>query len=238
MAGKGNIFRIRKVYNEQTINVNRWSLRFVGLTDLLLNKAPNSPLFGVTSLFAAVKNALGGDPATSVEISLVKSNLPLPKLEHSEIPRFNDQFKTITKFAPMDLFSVDFIDYVNGSASAIMQLWRSFVGDKKTGAIGFKQDYVLRTAYFYVFGPDAPGYSDDYCDQNGGPPYLQKYEIINLYPVNVNMPEHDSAGGDARRVTVEFACDNIYPVEIFTYNYTAANPLERYQSAAAVLGNA
>lgn len=238
MAGKGNIFRIKKVYNEQTINTNRFSLRFIGLTDLLLNKAPISPLFGVQTFYNAVKNALGGDPATSVEISLIKSNLPLPKLEVAEIPRFNDQFKTVTKFAPMDMFNVDFVDYVNGSTSAIMQLWRAFVGDKRTGAIGFKQDYVLPIANFYVYGPDAPGYSDEYCDEHGGPPYLQKYEIVNLYPVNVNMPDHDAAAGEFRKVNVEFACDNIYPAEIYTYNYTAANPLERYQNAAAVLGTA
>jgi len=237
MAGKGNIFRIKKVYNEQTINVNRWSIRFVGLTDLLLNKAPASPLFGVQTMYNAVKNALGGDPQTSLEISLASSNFPLPKLETVEIPRFNDQFKSVTKFSPMENLSVTFIDYVNGSASSILQLWRAFVGDKRTGAIGFKQDYVLPEAHFYVYGPDAPGYSDDYCDEHGGPPYLQKYALINLYPIEVNMPEHADAG-EPRRITTVFVCDNMYPLEIFTYNYQAANPLERYQNAAAVLGQA
>ena len=85
----------------------------------------------------------------------------------------------------MEEMSISFYDYVNGSASAIMQLWHAFVGDKRTGAIGFKEDFVLRQAFFYVYGPDAPGYQ---VSETGAPaegevrevPWLQKYEIWNF----------------------------------------------------------
>lgn len=234
---RGNIFQIRKITNEQTINVNRWNLRFIGLTDKLLNKAPTSPLFGVRDRYEAVKNALGGDPATSLEISLVSSNFPAVGVEIGEIPRFNDRIKMATKFSDLGMLTVSFIDYVNGSASAILSLWQAFVADKRTGAIGFKQDFVLPKAEFYVYGPDAPGYNDEFCDANDGPPWLQKYEIVNLWPSKVTMPEHaDSA--DVRKVSVDFVIDNIYPVGIRTYNYNATTPETRYtETPASALGS-
>jgi len=232
--GRGNIFQIRKVTNEQTINVNRWSLRFIGLTNKLLNQAPNSTLFGVKDRYETVKNALGGDPAGSLEISLVSSNFPSVGVEIGTIPRFNDIVKMPTKFSDLGTLNVVFIDYVNGSASAILQLWHSFVADKKTGAIGFKQDFVLSRAEFYVYGPDAPGYNDEFCDANDGPPWLQKYDIVNLWPSKITMPEH-ADGAEPRRITGEFVFDNIYPTGIRTYNYAATTPETRYSEVPQVL---
>lgn len=228
----GNIFRISKVTNEQTINTNRFSIRFIGLKDLLLIKAPASPLPGVKKRYQMVKNAIGTDPATQLEISLVSASFPAVSLEVDNIPRFNDFVKAVKKFEAIEELTVNFMDYVNGSASAILLLWHAFVGDKETGAIGFKQDFVLPRAEFYVYGPDAPGYSDEYCDDNNGPPYLQKYEIVNLFPRAIKFPEHSADASDPRKIEATFVCDNIYPIEIYTYDYYATNPENRYVNAA------
>lgn len=224
----GNIFRIKQVTNEQTINVNRWSIRFVGLKDKLLTKAPNSPLPGVRKRYDIVKGLLGNDPASVLEISLASSNFPTIGVDTAFIPRFNDGIKTVTKFVEMEDLKVDFYDYVNGSASAIMMLWQAFVADKETGAIGFKQDFVLDKAEFYVYGPDAPGYD---VQSSAEIPYLQKYQLVNLFPKKVTMPEHtDSA--EPRKVSVEFALDNCFPLEIYTYDYNITDPINRYKKAS------
>lgn len=218
MAGKGNLFQISKINGKQTINTNRWSLKFVGLGTMLAQAATSAKLPGIQERYNAVKTALGGDVsevAQNLELSLFSAQLPQVQLETQSIARFNDTIKAVTKFSEMEDMNVNFVDYVNGSSSAIMQLWHAFVGDKKTGAIGFKEDYVLPKAYFFVYGPDAPGYSDEYVDQYGVP-WLQKYEIVNLFPKSVNLGEH-SDNADSRKVEVVFGLDNIYPVGIHSY---------------------
>lgn len=228
----GNLFQISKINGKQTINTNRWSIKFVGLGSLLEQASTTKKLPGIQERYNAVKTALGSsitDVATNLELSLFSCQLPQIQLETQSIARFNDTIKAVTKFGEMEDMNVTFIDYVDGSASAIMQLWHAFVGDKKTGAIGFKEDYILPKAYFYVYGPDAPGYSDEYVDTNGVP-WLQCYEIVNLFPKNVNLGEH-SDGADARKVEITFALDNIYPIGIHTYkkaNDDITTPQDRY----------
>ena len=197
----GNIFQIRQINNAQTINSNRFTIKFPGLNNKLVNQAKTSTLFGIQDRYTAVVNAVGTDPGVSLELSLFSVTLPAVVIEHQYLARFNDGVKAATKFAEMEDMTVTFWDYVNGSASAIMQLWHAFVGDKKTGAIGFKQDFVLPKASFVVYGPDAPGYPDEFVDQYGVP-WLQKYEIINLWPKSVNLGEHSAETAEARRVEV------------------------------------
>ncbi len=230
LAGYNNIFQIQRIRNEQTINTNRWSLRFKGLKSML-ERAKNSPLPAVQRRYEACKvawemNTSGfesEDVETILELSLFSVSLPSIKLETQDISRFNDSIKAVTKFAPMDDMNVVFWDYVDGSASAIMSLWHALVGDKVTGAIGFKQDFVLPEAYFYVYGPDAPGYNGTktgletvHLDE-GNIPYLQKYEIWNLFPNSYELGEH-SDNAEARKITCSFSLDNIFPIDIQTYS--------------------
>lgn len=225
----GNIFQIRKINNQQTINSNRFSLTFPGLKTKLSN-AVNSPFPWIKERYAAVADALknnttGADIDESLELSLLSITLPSVGVDVTDIARFNDQIKAITKFKVMEEMVVTFMDYVNGSASAIMQLWHAFVADKKTGAIGFKQDFVLPTANFMVYGPDAPGYD---VQSSAEIPYLQKYEIVNIYPINVNLGEHAATTAEPRKVVVNFIIDNIYPVDIAAYVFNPDQPGARY----------
>ena len=238
----GNIFQISKINGKQTINTNRWSIKFVGLGSLLDQASSTKKLPGIHDRYNAVKEALGSgvtDIATNLELSLFSCQLPQVQLETQSIARFNDTIKTVTKFGEMEDMNVTFIDYVDGSASAIMQLWHSFVGDKKTGAIGFKEDYILPKAYFFVYGPDAPGYDDTYVEQKGVP-WLQCYEIVNLFPKSINLGEHSDAA-DARKVEITFALDNIYPIGIHTYKTkdgAITTPQDRYSdSTGDIIGD-
>ena len=225
-----NIFQIRQINNQQTINSNRFSIRFPGLTEKLKVQAPTSTLWGIQDRYAAVEAAIGETPGESLELSLFSAGLPSIALEKQFLNRFNDGVKSVTKFAEMEDLEVVFYDYVNGSASAIMQLWHAFVGDKRTGAIGFKQDFVLAEAYFYVYGPDAPGYSDQDVAtmEDQEIPWLQKYKIVNIFPLTVALGEHSQETAEARRVTITFSVDNIYPVGIRNYKYENTTPADRY----------
>ena len=86
-------------------------------------------------------------------------------------------------------------------------MWHGLVGDKKTGAMGYKEDYVVPEADFFVFGPDAPGF------ENLDPSIpIEQHRIINLYPKSVELGEHSYEGGEIRKVVVSFVFDNIFPV--------------------------
>lgn len=238
-----NIFQIAQIRNKQTINSNRWTIEFIGL-DAMMRAASTSFMPWIRERYQAVKDALGRtteDIGMSLQLSLFSVTIPPVNIDVVEIARFNDSIKAVTKFAAMDNMTVNFYDYVNGSASAIMQLWHAFVGDKKTGAIGFKEDFVLPRAFFYVYGPDAPGYNvvdgepDEAALEVREVPWLQKYEVWNLFPRNVNIGEHGD-GADPRKVAVEFAIDNFFPVGIRSYNKpstTSTNPLARYTEIPA-----
>lgn len=228
LAGYNNIFQVERIRNEQTINTNRWSLQFKGLKNII-DAAATSPLEAIQDRYNNTKIAFertdggGLNTETILELSLFSVNLPSVKLETQDVSRFNDSVKAVTKFSPMEEMQVVFWDYVDGSASAIMQMWHALVGDKVTGAIGFKQDFVLKQAYFYVYGPDAPGYKGDGSEgyeqdmvDDGNIPFLQKYEIWNLFPSSVELGEH-SDNGEARKVTCSFIIDNIFPTKIQTY---------------------
>jgi len=231
-----NIFQVKRVNQQQTINSHRFSIRFVGLKNLLMKAQDSNMMPHLRKRFAAVQGALGkGDEiGESLEVALVSANIPQVQIEINDVPRFNDHVKQTTRFAAMEDFEVTFMDYVNGSASAILQLWHAFVGDKETGAMGFKQDFVLPEAEFLVYGPDAPGYE---VSSSSEIPYLQKYAIINLFPRAINLGEHTSETPDPRRVTGTFVCDNVFPVDIRGYNYSAAvsKPEDRYTSTPDML---
>lgn len=227
LAGYDNIFQIQRIRNEQTINTNRWSLQFKGLKGIL-DKAKTSKLPAIRERYEACKVAFEvnnsgyiEDVETIIELALFSVSIPTIKLETQDISRFNDSTKAVTKFAPMEDMSVVFWDYVDGSASAIMQLWHALVGDKVTGAIGFKRDFVLPEAFFYVYGPDAPGYdgqelTDGSYHDGKNIPFLQKYDIWNLFPNDIQLGEH-SDNAEARKVTCSFSLDNIFLSEVQTY---------------------
>ena len=240
-----NIFQIAQIRNKQTINKNRFTLEFIGL-DRLLRSAKVSPLPWIRERYEAVQAALGSsaeDIGISLQISLKTFTIPKVTLGNQEIHRFNDVIRAVTKFDAMEEMPVSFIDYVGGSASAIMQLWHAFVGDKKTGAIGFKEDFVLPRAFFYVYGPDAPGYNvvegadpDPSKLEVAEVPWLQKYEIWNLFPTAVDLGEASSEDAEAREVSCTFIIDNFFPIGIRTYtgaSTTSTNPLSRYSEVPA-----
>ena len=205
-----NILSLNNVRNEQTKNTNRWSIKFSGLAGIM-QKAAASGSLG-KDRYDAVKDALinssqaaAGATAiqNSLELSLLSVTWPKIEVERQDIFRFNDSMKAVTKFAPMAEMQVVFYDYINGSASAIMYAWHGLVGNKKTGAIGFKEDYVC-DGFLEVYGPTAPG--------EESPTIFEQHQIVNMYPVDVDLGEHSYEGGEARKVTVLFALDNFYPI--------------------------
>jgi hypothetical protein len=206
-----NILSLNNVRNEQTKNTNRWSIKFDGLGKIMTNAQRNDSiaLERYNKLYSAFNaSSQSNNTATAVqnslELSLHSVTWPKIEIERQDIYRFNDSMKAVTKFSPMAEMQVVFYDYINGSASAIMYTWQGLVGNKQTGAIGFKETYVC-DGYLEVYGPTAPGETT--------PTVYEKHRIINMYPVDVDLGEHSYEGGEARKVTVLFALDNFYPVE-------------------------
>lgn len=218
-----NIFRTKEVWNQQTKNKNRFSIRFSGLNALLdekrLAKFPES----VRMRLAAVKDAVAFEKfksnnvtgfADTLELALDTVKLPVMKVGVTEIPRFNDQVRVLTRFEKPEDLTVTFFDYVNGSASAIMSLWQSLVADKRTGAMGFKEDYILPQAYFFKYGPDAPGYEPAAGEAI---PWLEAHRIVNLWPLSIDHGDFDQNAGEPIKITCTFSIDNIYPIDYRSY---------------------
>jgi len=211
----GNILSLTEVRNEQTRNTNRFTLRFYGL-DKIINAAANSPFSAVRRRYEALQDALLAESQKdnvttgiqeTLELSLLSLTWPKIEVERQDIHRFNDSIKAVTKFAPMTEMQTVFYDYVNGSSSAMMSMWHGLVGDKTTGAIGYKQDYVIK-AEIRVYGPIAPGVSKEDLEKE----CIEIHELTNLYPVDLDLGEHSYESGEARKVTCQFAYDNFFPV--------------------------
>lgn len=250
-----NLFRIKEVKFKQTNNRNRFSLRFSGVNSVL-DRAKNHRLESVRRMYYATRDAItrpGNINAIDggiLELSLTSATLPNITVETQDIFRFNDSYKTTTRFAPMEDFTCSFYDYVEGSASAFLQLWKSLVADKQTGAFGFKQEYILPEAFFIIYGPDAPGYEVDaqgnFDIGNGltAPeiPWIQVHKIENLYPKNVNMGESSYESAEARKIEVAFNVDRVYPVDFQAFKinengaYTYSSP-DRFQVALGGASN-
>jgi len=210
----GNILSLTSVRNEQTRNTNRFSIKFDGLNRVIDN-ASKSKFASVKRRYDALKDALVNTKylsnpkegyAASLELSLLSVAWPKMEFERGDIHRFNDSQKVVNKFTPLAELQVTFYDYVNGSASALMYLWQGLVGDKTTGAIGYKQDYIA-DARLVTYSPIAPGVAENELESE----ILEEHQIVNIYPVDVDLGEHSYEGGEARKVTVLFACDNVFP---------------------------
>lgn len=206
------LLQTRAIRNETTINTNRYSLVFNGL-DEVLARARTSPILSIRERYNALEPAFqkaGWTIGQTLELSLLSVTVPQIVIGIEDIHRFNDSVKALTKFEPVTEMAIVFYDYINGSASAIIQAWHALLGDKKTGAIGFKQDYALSSATFNIYGPQAPAEET--------PTIFQSYDVINLYPATIDLGEHSFENAAARRITSNFLFDNFYPTKAIGYN--------------------
>jgi hypothetical protein len=223
----GDLFQISRVNPKTPRMTHRFSLRFVGLNSVITRAAANQ-LTNLTSGpgteqgniwgrlgLAAKGNTTGSDGdalATNLELSLLSVSVPSIEMETVEVARFHDTAKHISKFTTMGDINITFYDYVNGSASAILFIWQSLVGDKRTGAISYKSEYTLREARLIEYGPKAPA-------ESAGTEYkLAEHALINLYPKTIELGEHSYDSADVRKIQCTFALDNIYPVYYRTAN--------------------
>lgn len=225
-----NILRVRNIRNEQTKNQNRFTVKFIGL-EKLMSKAANSPNEAVrakyNSLIDAAKSRMNYSSGQenvgillndTLELSLVSITLPDPMIETQDLQRFNDSSKATTKFTPMEDVSMTFYDYVNASSVAAFHIWKGLVGDKFSGSMGFRQDYILKNAEYITYGPEAPGYDEENLPSGYEEiPYLEKWRMANIYPKQIDIGEHSYENGEARRVTVTFSCDTIFPLYMGYY---------------------
>lgn len=215
-----NIFQTRNVVNSQTKNLNRFVIKFNGIQDVL-KRAQNHRLQAVKDRYNGLIDAAGGLDGVqrTLELGLLSCTMPNITVEKQEVPKFNDVTKATTKFTPAEDLTITFVDYVNGSASAIMLIWQALVGDKRSGAMGFKEDYVLERAYIYAYGPDAPGYTEaEVVDK-----WLEKHRVVNLWPSKINLQNFDYGQGEFRKVECTFVIDNCYPVEYRGYDSETAS---------------
>jgi hypothetical protein len=214
-----NIFRTSGINRRTPKTTNRFSLRFVGLTEVM-GRAENLPGTATNpNRFNRLKAAWTGttnDKITdALELSLASVTVPAVEIEIADVYRFNDSVKHITRFAPMQDLTISFYDYVTGSASAIMQTWHGLVGDKSTGAISFKNQYICQAARLYEYGPMTPSPETNYEKSPASGPDespISVYEIRNVYPRQIELGDFTYETADVRKITVQFACDGIYPI--------------------------
>lgn len=212
----GSLFQIGTVNFKTPRMSHRYSLIFEGL-DAVIGRAQTNQLSNIAGtgvgtglLYSRLQPALGGDTGTaiarSLELSLLSVTVPPIEMETVEVSRFHDTAKHISKFTTMGDMNVTFYDYVNGSASAIMYLWGSLVGDKRTGAISYKSEYILGSARLREYGPKAPAQPED------SEYILAEHVMVNIYPKSIDIGEHSYEGAEVRKVQVTFSIDNIYPL--------------------------
>lgn len=211
----GELFQISKVNYKTPRMSHRYSLRFEGLNEVIARASASNLtdiLTGVPNpgnIYTRLSNAAGADGAKmreNLELSLLSVSVPAIEMETVEIARFHDVSKHIAKFSTMGDMNVTFYDYVDGSASAILFIWQSLVGDKRTGAISYKGEYILGSAKLIEYGPKAPGQPNDqeYI--------LAEHMMVNIYPKSIELGEHSYDSAEVRKIQVNFSIDNIYPL--------------------------
>ena len=211
----GELFQISRVNYKTPRMSHRYSLRFEGLNQVIA-RASASSLTDLTvsggisgNIYNRLGNAAGQNGAEmtqNLELSLLSVSVPAIEMETVEIARFHDVSKHIAKFSAMGDMNVTFYDYVDGSASAILFIWQSLVGDKRTGAISYKGEYILGSAKLIEYGPKAPGQPNDqeYV--------LAEHMMVNIYPKSIELGEHSYDSAEVRKVQATFSIDNIYPL--------------------------
>jgi hypothetical protein len=204
------------VLTRVSANSNRTNLAsatFTGIPQSELVKAQFSVTGGVSDIYNRLKQgALGGSTTAdeaaalknNLELSLLSVSVPSIEMETVEVARFHDTAKHISKFNTMGDMNVTFYDYIDGSASAILFLWQSLVGDKRTGAISYKSEYVLPNARLVEYGPKAPAQITEAI--------LAQHIMVNIYPKTIELGEHSYESADIRKITATFSIDNIYPL--------------------------
>lgn len=235
-----NIFQTARVKSKTPRMSHRYSLKFDALSDVLSLASRRVDTYTSTTAnlttaqnrYKHLQPAFGEnvtDIVDQLELSLLSVSLPSNEMETVEVSRFHDTVKHISKFSSMPDMEVSFYDYVQGSASAIMSVWHSMVGDRRTGAISYKSEYVLPMARLIEYGPTAPAEGDN-------PIPIAEHAIINLYPKSVNLGEHSYETAEVRKVQVTFAVDNVFPLYYKGTDYadrtsTSSQPL--YDTAFA-----
>jgi hypothetical protein len=152
----------------------------------------------------------GWNLSDTLELALNSVSVPPMEMETADAWRFHDSAKHTVRFAPMGDMTTTFYDYISGSASAIMLVWQSMVGERKSGAIGFKEDYVLPEAELLEFGPIAP------AEENPTPYGI--HQVVNLYPKSIELGEFSYETAEVRKVTVQFAVEAVYPKKMIGLN--------------------
>jgi hypothetical protein len=210
----GALFQIGTVNYKTPRMSHRYSLRFEGL-DAVINRAQLGTLTNLITgvidgnIFSRLQQAAGStgtEMSTNLELSLLSVSVPAIEMETVEISRFHDTAKHIAKFTTMGDMNVTFYDYVDGSASAILFIWQSLVGDKRTGAISYKGEYVLSSARLVEYGPKAP------AEANQSEYILAEHMMVNIYPKSIELGEHSYESAEVRKIQVTFSIDNIYPL--------------------------
>lgn len=218
-----NFLNTSSIRSKTARQTNRFLLEFTGLTTLL-GKITTS-----TAIPQAVKdrynnlspNFSADGSETNLKLSLLSVSVPSTEMEVVDIARFHDTVKQTTRFTPQADMQVVFYDYVDGSASAIMYAWHGVVGERSSGALGYKEDYVLGTASLLEYGPTAPAEGNTSGTVfTPDPKIIAEHKIINLYPKTIELGEHSYETAEVRKVTVTFGLDAIYPYKY--YNRTGS----------------
>jgi len=219
-----SLLRTSTTRKEQPILANRYSISFPGL-DVLLKKAYEAGGNGLDSLvYNRVKNAftngLAGETSVDkmLELGLISVTIPAIEVGTEDMSKFNDSSRVLTKFEPMGDVAMTFYDYINGSATAILIAWQTLVANKRTGAIGWREDYTLDGAEFKIFGPDAP--------QEEDPTVYQAFNLVDLFPRTIDFGEHSFENGMVRKVTANFVIQNFHPSRDFKNSSARATASE------------
>jgi hypothetical protein len=228
-----NIFQTAEIKSKTPRMSHRFSLVFgatlQSIMDLAARRADTYTFNNVNgNRYTHLQQALndpGRNISDSLELSLLSVSLPSNEMETVEVSRFHDTVKHISKFSSIADMEVSFYDYITGSASAIMSVWHGMVGDRRTGTISYKKEYILPMARLIEYGPTAPG-------EGANPSPIAEHAIINLYPKSVNLGEHSYESAEVRKVQVTFALDNVFPLYYKGIDYglpgadnVTANPL-------------
>lgn len=132
-------------------------------------------------------------------LKLALASFPLPKVQtnQSQIQYLNETRKFAGNTTYSDM-TVSFHDYVDRLVANTLWKWRYAIHDPRSGLNGLKSQYA-KSGVIDLFAP------------NNDTNYSRQYNLMNIWPADVDFGNIDFSSDEPVRITVQFAIDKMMP---------------------------
>lgn len=187
-----SILSITNIYLKEQKRKNRWTLRFNGVP---VFNDPNPLDFNSIPTSADVR-IMTPQEITDMELSLLTASRPQLSIGEVEFHRLNEKYYYPEGKATYEPMEVSFYDTIGLNAGRYLYGWFRAVFDFKTGAVGYKKNFVAEGILSML-------------DPKGT--VIEQWRLINCWPTNINFNDLSYEDTGAAMVNTTIRYDRALP---------------------------